>query len=133
MKTQNIVKNTIRSINDEYTRCLLEQNRCISTISKNFFNWTPEEFENYLRNHAAYIEWFWICSHYILSESFIREMKEYIHWDSVFEFQIYHLSENFMLELIGNYDKFGIYIKGFNKKDTISYMNRRLFETREIK
>lgn len=122
----------IKMVGETFYSQLKRQNDCIKQITSNYTIWTPTEFENYLRKNVSYIEWFWVCNNYELSENFIREMKDYINWSSVFDFQIYHLKEDFINELIEHYDEFNIHIKPYNKNDTIRYIKRRLREVIEI-
>ena len=43
------------------------------------------------------VDWTSICMHQILSESFIKEFKNYVDWDAIFVCQ--KLSENFIKEM----------------------------------
>lgn len=104
----------------------------VREMEDNRARWNNEQYEQFMRENADDLEWFYVCSKFCLYENFIREMKDYIHWDSVFEFQIYHLNKDFIQELIDNYDEFGIFISGMDDESTKKYIKRRLCETHQV-
>ena len=120
--------------NISYAEQILIHNWCANHLINNSKTWTNEQLEQFLRDNAPYVEWYYVTENFDLTESFIREVREFVYWPSVFEKQIYHLNREFLNEIIENFDQFKIFLPNYRTKvDTIRYIRRRIGETQEVK
>ena len=52
----------------------------IREMEDNRARWNNKQYEQFMRENADDLEWFYVCSKFCLYENFIREMKDYVDW-----------------------------------------------------
>ena len=87
---------------------LQRANEILGTNYRNWMNLSGHRglTEDFIREFADDVDWYWISARQPLSEDFIREFKDKVYWDLISEFQ--QLSEDFIREFKDTVDWYGI-------------------------